>query len=174
MRTDTEHTIFLRDYAPTPYRIISVDLDFKITEETTRVRAQLTIEPRDGTEPGTPLVLDGDGISLDSIAIDGAPLVLAAYAADENGLTLVEPPHRRFVLETEVLLRPETNSKLMGLYRSSGTWCTQCEPEGFRRITYYLDRPDILAPFKVRITAPKSVAPVLLSNGNLLEAGEAG
>jgi len=174
MRTETEHTIYLKDYAPTPYRIVEVDLDFKILEENTRVRAQLTIEPRPETAPGTPLVLDGDGLSLDSIAIDGAPLALAAYAADENGLTVVAPPHRRFVLETEVRLAPEANSKLMGLYRSSGTWCTQCEPEGFRRITYYLDRPDILAPFTVRITAPRAAAPVLLSNGNLVDRGEAG
>ncbi|MCW5720275.1 MAG: aminopeptidase N [Devosia sp.] len=174
MRTETEQTIYLKDYEPTPYRIVSVDMDFKITEEVTRVLTQLTIEPREATAPGTPLMLDGDDITLHSIAIDGAPLVLSAYAADETGLVLVEPPHRRFVLETEVLLKPETNTKLMGLYRSSGTWCTQCEPEGFRRITYYLDRPDILAPFKVRITAPRAVAPVLLSNGNLLDKGEAG
>lgn len=174
MRTETEQTIYLKDYEPTPYRIVSVDMDFKITEEVTRVRTQLTIEPRESTAPGTPLVLDGDDIALHSIAVDGAPLVLSAYAADETGLALIEPPHRRFVLETEVLLKPETNTKLMGLYRSSGTWCTQCEPEGFRRITYYLDRPDILAPFKVRITAPQAVAPVLLSNGNLVEKGEAG
>lgn len=174
MRTETEQTIYLKDYEATPYRIIAVDMDFKITEEVTRVRAQLTIEPREATAPGTPLVLDGDDIGLHSIAIDGAPLVLSAYAADNTGLTLVEPPHRRFVLETEVLLKPEANTKLMGLYRSGGTWCTQCEPEGFRRITYYLDRPDILAPFKVRITAPHNVAPVLLSNGNLIETGEAG
>ncbi|MBD8065309.1 aminopeptidase N [Devosia sp. PTR5] len=174
MRTETEHTIYLKDYAPTPYRIVTVELDFKILEEKTRVRAQLTIEPRPETEPGTPLVLDGDGLTLDSIAIDGLPLVLSAYLADENGLTLVEPPHRRFVLETEVFLDPAANKKLMGLYRSGGTWCTQCEPEGFRRITYYLDRPDILAPFKVRITAPLAVAPVLLSNGNLIDKGDAG
>jgi len=174
MRTETEHNIYLKDYAPTPYRIVAVDLDFKILEENTRVRAQLAIEPRPETAPGTPLVLDGDGLTLDTIAIDGAPLVLAAYAADENGLTVIAPPHRRFVLETEVRLAPEANKKLMGLYRSSGTWCTQCEPEGFRRITYYLDRPDILAPFTVRITAPRAIAPVLLSNGNLVDKGEAG
>ncbi|KKB81265.1 aminopeptidase N [Devosia soli] len=174
MRTENEHTIFLKDYAPTPYRVVSVDMDFKITEAVTRVRTQMTIEPRAETAPGTPLVLDGDGLTLDSIAIDGLPLMLSAYAANEAGLTLVEPPFRRFVLETEVNLKPEENKKLMGLYRSSGTWCTQCEPEGFRRITYYLDRPDILAPFKVRITAPREVAPVLLSNGNLIEAGDAG
>jgi aminopeptidase N len=174
MRTDTEHTIYLKDYAPSPYNITAVDLDFQIGIETTRVRTLLTIEPRDGTAPGTPLVLDGDELSLSSIAIDGAPLMLSAYLADANGLTINEPPLRRFVLETEVTLRPETNTKLMGLYRSGGTWCTQCEPEGFRRITYYLDRPDVLAVFKVRMTAPVAVAPVLLANGNLVEKGPAG
>jgi aminopeptidase N len=174
MRTENEHTIFLKDYAPTPYRIVAVDMDFKITEAVTRVRTQMTIEPRPETAPGTSLVLDGDGLTLESIAIDGLPMMLSDYATDDNGLTVVEPPFRRFVLETEVNLTPETNTKLMGLYRSSGTWCTQCEPEGFRRITYYLDRPDILAPFKVRITAPRDVAPVLLSNGNLIDKGDAG
>ncbi|MDB5472824.1 MAG: pepN, partial [Devosia sp.] len=142
MRTETEHTIYLKDYAPSPYRITAVDLDFRIESETTRVRALLTIEPREDTAPGTPLVLDGDELTLTSIAIDGAPLMLSAYLADANCLTIAEPPLRRFVLETEVVLRPEGNTRLMGLYRSSGTWCTQCEPEGFRRITYYLDRPD--------------------------------
>lgn len=174
MRTESEQTVYLKDYAPTPYRIVSVELDFKILEDSTRVRAQLTIEPREGTIPGTPLVLDGDELKLDSVAMDGAPLVQSAYAADASSLTLVEPPHRRFVLETEVTLKPEANTKLMGLYRSSGTWCTQCEPGGFRRITYYLDRPDVLAPFKVRMSAPKSVAPVLLANGNLVDKGELG
>lgn len=173
MRTETEHTIFLKDYAPTPYTIVAVDMDFKITEAGTRVRTQMTVEPQPETAPGTPLVLDGDGLTLDSIAIDGAPLMLSAYAANESGLTVVEPPFRRFVLETEVNLQPDANKKLMGLYRSSGTWCTQCEPEGFRRVTYYLDRPDILATFKVRITAPKDIAPVLLANGNLIDKGEA-
>jgi aminopeptidase N len=174
MRTETEHTIYLKDYTPSPYRIVSVDLDFHILPEQTRVRAQLTVEPRETTAPGTPLVLDGDGLTLTSIAMDGAPLMLAAYAADANGLTVVEPPLRGFVLETEVMLQPEGNTRLMGLYRSGGTWCTQCEPEGFRRITYYLDRPDNLAVFKVRMTAPRAVAPVLLANGNRIEAGDAG
>jgi aminopeptidase N len=174
MRTDTEHTIYLKDYAPSPYAITAVDLDFRIAEDSTRVRALLTVEPRAGTEPGTPLVLDGNELSLTSVAIDGAPLVLSAFAADANGLTIVEPPLRRFVLETEVVLKPETNTKLMGLYRSNGTWCTQCEPEGFRRITYYLDRPDNLAVFKVTMTAPRALAPVLLANGNKVGAGEAG
>ncbi|KFC71175.1 Aminopeptidase N [Devosia sp. LC5] len=174
MRTETEHTIYLRDYAPSPYKITAVDLDFRILADTTRVRALLTIEPQAETAPGTPLVLDGDGLKLGSVAIDGAPLALVAYAADDNGLTIIEPPLRRFVLETEVMLKPEGNLKLMGLYRSSGTWCTQCEPEGFRRITYYLDRPDNLATFKVTMTAPRDLAPVLLANGNLVGRGDAG
>ena len=174
MRTETEHTIFLKDYTPSPYRIVSVDMDFRIGIDNTRVRAQLTVEPREGTAPGTPLVLDGDELVLGSIAIDGLPLAVSAYAADANGLTVVEPPLRRFVLETEVTIQPEGNTKLMGLYRSGGTWCTQCEPEGFRRITYYLDRPDNLAVFKVRMTAPRDVAPVLLANGNRIDQGDAG
>lgn len=174
MRTETEHTIYLKDYAPSPYKITAVDLDFRILADTTRVRALLTIEPQTETAPGTPLVLDGDGLKLSSVAIDGAPLALVAYAADDNGLTIIEPPLRRFVLETEVMLKPEGNLKLMGLYRSSGTWCTQCEPEGFRRITYYLDRPDNLATFKVTMTAPRDLAPVLLANGNLVGQGDAG
>jgi aminopeptidase N len=174
MRTENEHIIFLKDYAPSPYRIVSVDLDFAIAAELTRVVAQLTIEPQGGTAPGTPLVLDGDELKLSSIAIDGAPLKLLDYAADEQGLTVFEPPLRRFVLETEVSIQPQGNTKLMGLYRSSGTWCTQCEPEGFRRITYFLDRPDNLATYKVRITAPRDLAPVLLANGNLVERGDAG
>jgi len=174
MRTETEHTIYLKDYAPNPYRIVSVDLDFSIGEDATRVRTQLTVEPRPETAPGTPLVLDGEELSLSSIAIDGAPLMLSAYAAGPHGLTIVEPPLRRFVLETEVSLQPEGNTKLMGLYRSNGVWCTQCEPEGFRRITYYLDRPDVLATFKVTMTAPLALAPVLLANGNLVAKGDAG
>ena len=174
MRTETEHTIYLKDYAPSPYRMVAADLDFRIGAETTRVTAQLTVEPREGTAPGTPLVLDGDELSLGSIAIDGFPLALAAYAADATSLTIIEPPLRRFVLETEVTLRPEGNTRLMGLYRSGGTWCTQCEPEGFRRITYYLDRPDNLAVFKVRMTAPRDLAPVLLANGNRIDMGDAG
>ncbi|WDR06375.1 aminopeptidase N [Devosia rhodophyticola] len=174
MRTETEHTIFLKDYAPSPYRIVAVDLDFDIFDKVTIARAQLSIEPEAETPPGTPLVLDGDGLSLSSVAIDGAPLMQSAYASDANSLTIVEPPQRRFVLETEVHLDPAANTKLMGLYRSNGVWCTQCEPEGFRRITYYLDRPDCLAVFKVTLTADAKLAPVLLSNGNLVRAGDAG
>jgi aminopeptidase N len=171
MRGENEETIFLKDYAETPYAVEKVELDVRIAPDTSMVRAFLTLVPRENTAPGTPLVLDGDELRLQSIAIDGLPLALTAYDSDAQSLVVHQPPTKRFVLETEVTLEPEKNVKLMGFYRSSGTWCTQCEPEGFRRITYYYDRPDILAPFKVRMQADKTIAPVLLSNGNLVEQG---
>jgi aminopeptidase N len=172
MRAENEHTIFLKDYAPSPYVIEKVELDVRVQPGSAAVRSLLTIAPREGTAPGTPLQLDGDELKLKSIAIDGLPLALTAYTATPTLLTISEPPHRRFVLETEVALEPEKNVRLMGLYRSNGTWCTQCEPEGFRRITYYLDRPDVLATFRVRMAADPTLAPVLLANGNLIEEGE--
>ena len=98
MRTETEHTILLKDYAPTPYRIDRVELDVKIAPDTSRVRALLTISPREGTAPGTALVLDGDELKLTSIALDGSPLPLTAYEVTPTTLTLVEPPARPFVL----------------------------------------------------------------------------
>ncbi len=172
MRADDEHTIFLKDYAPSPYAIEQVDLHVRIEPGKAMVRSLLTVVPRAGTEPGTPLVLEGEQLKLHSIAVDGLPLALTAYAETPVSLSISEPPHRRFVLETEVELAPEQNVRLMGLYRSGGTWCTQCEPEGFRRITWYLDRPDVLATFRVRMSADPALAPVLLANGNLVERGE--
>src|SRR3954471_15944747 len=102
MRTETDHTIFLKDYAPTPYAIDKIELDVRIAPDAAQIRALLTISPRPGTEPGTPLVLDGDELKLTSVAIDGAPLALTAYEVSPTTLTIVEPPARRFVLETEV------------------------------------------------------------------------
>ncbi|MDB5561152.1 MAG: pepN [Hyphomicrobiales bacterium] len=174
MSADTDRTIFLKDYTPSAYAIEAVSLDVRIAPERSKITAQLTVVPREGTAPGTPLVLDGEELTLTSIAIDGLPLVMSAYEASPSGLTIIEPPLRRFVLETEVVVEPEKNTRLMGLYRSNGTWCTQCESEGFRRITYFLDRPDILSTYKVTITADKTLAPVLLSNGNLVAKGDAG
>ena len=172
MRTETDQTIFLKDYAPTPYVIDRIDLDVTIVPGTARVRAILNVTPRADTPPGTPLVLDGDELTFRTAAIDGAPLSLLDFEATPSSLTIIQPPNRPFQLETEVTLEPEKNLKLMGFYRSGGTWCTQCEPEGFRRITYAYDRPDSLATYKVRMTAEKASAPVLLANGNLLESGE--
>src|ERR1700749_2846361 len=118
MRTETDHTIFLKDYAPTPYTIDKVELDVRIAPDAAQIRALLTISPRPGTAPGTPLVLDGEELKLTSVAIDGAPLALTAYEVAPTTLTIVEPPARSLVLETEVALEPEKNLRLMGFYRS--------------------------------------------------------
>ena len=148
MSDDADQTIYLKDYAAAPYRIDRVEMDVRIGPGGTRVRTLLNVTPRETTAPGTPLVLDGDELRLAGVALDGLPLALTAYSVVPNSLTIIEPPNRPFVLETDVAIEPEKNTKLMGLYRSGGTWCTQCEPEGFRRITYYLDRPDNLATSK--------------------------
>ena len=171
MRDDSEQVIYLKDYRPSPYAVERVELEVDFAPERTEVHSWLTVVPRADTQRGTPLVLDGDDLSLSSLALDGAPMALADYEASASQLTVFEPPLRRFTLEATVYLEPEKNTRLMGLYRSNGVWCTQCEPEGFRRITYFLDRPDNLATYRVRMSADHEHAPVLLSNGNLVETG---
>ena len=116
-------------------------------------------------------MLDGEGLELASITLDGTPLAEDAYALTDTSLTVLAPPER-FTLETEAVIHPETNTALEGLYKSSGNFCTQCEAEGFRRITWYLDRPDVMAVFDTRITADKTLYPVLLSNGNPTGGGD--
>ena len=172
MTTETDQPVFLKDYTPSPYLIPEVELYFEITEARTKVVGLLSIDPVEGIDVDTPLVLDADELSLSSIAIDGAPLREDQYETTPTKLIVYAPPRRRFVLETEVFLKPESNTELMGLYRSNGVWCTQCEAEGFRRITYFLDRPDILSKYRVHLNAEKTLAPVLLANGNLTEQGE--
>lgn len=168
----TNVPVRLADYRPTAYAIRTVDLDFRLDPEATEVTADLRIERRDGTEPGTPLTLDGDELDLVAVEIDGARLKPDAYEAGPAQLTVLEPPASPFTLRIVTRLAPARNTKLMGLYRSSGNYCTQCEAEGFRRITYFLDRPDVLAVYRTRIEARRSEAPYLLANGNLVEAGE--
>ena len=107
-----------------------------------------------------------------SLRIDGADPAPDSFLVTPDQLTIPQPPNGPFTLEIETLINPTANTQLSGLYRSSGTWCTQCEAEGFRRITYFPDRPDVMAVYTTRIEAEKSQAPVLLSNGNLVESGE--
>jgi aminopeptidase N len=171
MKTDTPTPIYRKDYTPTPYRIDAAALDFELGEETTRVRSRLSISTGPGGAQRTPLVLDGEGLELVSIAVDGAPLAEDAYGLSETALTL-HAPTDKFTLETEAIIRPQENTALEGLYKSRDSFCTQCEAEGFRRITWYLDRPDVMAVFTTRITAEKAPYPVLLSNGNLTESGD--
>jgi aminopeptidase N len=155
-----------RDYRPPDYRIESVDLDFDLREDETLVRAQLAIQREPialGDTP--PLVLAGQDLETLSVAIDGRVLRDREIAIDGESLQIATPPER-FTLETQVRIHPERNTALSGLYRSSGNFCTQCEAHGFRRITWFLDRPDVMARYAVRIEADRARYPVLLSNGN--------
>jgi aminopeptidase N len=163
--------IRLADYRPPDYRIDTVALEFDLAPETTRVKATLGIRAAYDADEGTrPLVLDGDELELVSVGLDGRTLAPGDYSVDEKHLTLHRPP-KVFTLAIETAIRPQANTKLSGLYLSNGVFCTQCEAEGFRRITYFLDRPDVMATYRTTIRAERQACPVLLSNGNLVEEG---
>jgi len=137
------------------------------------VTSVLEIRPNPAGRAGAPLVLDGDEIGLDApLLLDNQEVPAGDYTETPEALTLANPPRRPFRLKIVTKLDPAANTKLMGLYRSGAAYCTQCEAEGFRRITYFLDRPDVLSTYRVRIEASKEEAPVLLANGNPVEAGE--
>ncbi len=171
MRTDQARPVRLQDYRPSDWLIDKVDLDIALHPSATKVRARLSMRPNPAAAGPAPLRLDGDELSLSSVSIDGAPLPSEAYAATPDNLTIAQPPQGAFQLEIETTVNPSANTQLMGLYRSNGTYCTQCEAEGFRRITYFLDRPDVMAVYTTRIEADRADVPVLLANGNLVEAG---
>jgi aminopeptidase N len=158
----------LADYQPPRFLIDTVDLAFALDPHATRVKAALSIR-RNG-DHAEPLRLNGERLKPISVAIDGRPLAPTAYAIDDEFLTVAEVPDA-FTLTTEVEIDPAANTELSGLYVSGGRFCTQCEAEGFRRITWFADRPDVLARYKVRIEAPRAFRH-LLSNGNPMEAGD--
>ncbi len=162
--------IRLADYRAPLYRIDHVDLSFRLDPKRTIVKSRLAIRRANCAEPGAPLVLDGEGLDLIKVAIDEDALDASEYALTDKTLTIKAPP-QAFTLDIETACSPEANTALSGLYISNGMFCTQCEAEGFRRITYFLDRPDCLSKFTVRIEADKGAYPVLLSNGNMLAAG---
>ena len=163
----------LADYRAPDYSAERIDLTFDLGEETTRVGARISFRAAASDKAGRrPLVLDGEDLELNAISIDGVALAEDAYRIDATTLTIHAPP-AAFVLETEVTIRPQENTKLEGLYKSSGNFCTQCEAEGFRRITYHLDRPDVTSVYSVRIEADRKRYPVLLSNGNPVAQGTA-
>jgi aminopeptidase N len=154
--------ILLADYAPYPFTLDHVALTFRLAPKATRVLATIRLTPR---QPGAILQLDGEGLRLIAAAIDGQALTTEDYLLTDTGLSIhpAALPETPFTLQTEVEIAPEGNTALQGLYMSGGMYCTQCEAQGFRRITFYPDRPDVMAPFAVRI---ESEMPVLLSNGN--------
>jgi aminopeptidase N len=171
-RTEKHKTVYLKDYRPPDYLIETVYLEFELDETKTKVKSTLTaVCNHDRREGIHPLVLNGEDLELRSIRLDGQPLHEHDYKRDAETLTLVPVPNR-FTLEIETELNPVANTELTGLYLSNGTFFTQCEAEGFRKITYYPDRPDVMARFFTTIVASKEKYPVLLSNGNLIGSGE--
>jgi aminopeptidase N len=172
MRTDTPQIIRLKDYRPSNYLIDTVHLDVALDPTRTRITSKLKMRPNPAhTGKAGPLRLDGSNIELVSVAINGEALTPKHYKIEPEALVIARVPDKAFTLEIVVFCNPEANTALSGLYRSRGIWCTQCEAEGFRRITYYLDRPDVLARFTTRIEADREAAPVLLGNGNPRERG---
>ena len=173
MRTDTPQPIFLKDYRSPAYLITDVTLDILLDRRETIVRSKLRVKPNpEFFGDNAPLALHGEDIELISISIDGTELSDDAYSIGKSNLKFVTVPQGAFTLEIETKCNPAANTQLSGLYISSDIFCTQCEAEGFRRITYFLDQPDILAIYTVRIEAEKKTNPILLSNGNLIESGD--
>ncbi len=171
MRTEEPRPIRLKDYRPPDWIIETVDLDVSLDPTATTVRAKLKLKPNGSGTPA-PLMLDGEEVKLRSLALDGKPLPSDSFLATPERLTIAQPPNRPFELTIETSVDPTANTQLMGLYRAGSTYCTQCEAEGFRRITYFLDRPDVMAVYTTRIEGDKTETPVLLSNGNLIAQGD--
>ena len=167
------NTIYLKDYKVPEFLIDAVKLRFELDEDQTLVFATLKLRRNpDSSDQGSPLELNGDkDIELVNLSIDEVELASSSYELNETTLLIKQVPNE-FTLDTQCIIRPQLNLALEGLYRSDGVFCTQCEAEGFRRITYYLDRPDVLAVFETTIVADPERYPVLLSNGNAIDKGK--
>jgi aminopeptidase N len=163
----------LADYRPFSFQVERTDLTVRLHPDHTVVEAALEFRPNPAADPASPQPLEllGLDLELEALSLDGVPLEPAAYRLDGERLLLLDPPQRPFRLESRVRIHPETNTTLEGLYVSGGLFTTQCEAEGFRRITFHPDRPDLLSRFRVRLEADRAQCPVLLSNGNCIEAG---
>ncbi|MBG8559869.1 aminopeptidase N [Pseudomonas qingdaonensis] len=171
MRTEQPQVIYLKDYQAPEYLIDETHLTFELFEDHSLVHAQLVMRRNPARGAGLPaLVLDGQQLELLSVALDDQPLGADDYQLDDSHLTL-QPTAEHFTLDTSVKIHPETNTALEGLYKSGGMFCTQCEAEGFRKITYYLDRPDVMSTFTTTVIAEQHRYPVLLSNGNPIGNG---
>ena len=166
---EADQTVYLKDYQKPSFVVDSIDLDIQVFDEHTNVNAKLVMQRQTAGD----LVLLGRDLELKSIRLNGQVLPADAYVVDAEQLVISNAPDQA-VIETEVVIHPESNTQLEGLYQAAGDlFVTQNEPEGFRKITYYPDRPDVLSVFTTRVEADKKF-PVLLANGNLIEAGETG
>ncbi|WP_282876325.1 aminopeptidase N [Pseudomonas peli] len=172
MRTEQPKMIYLKDYQAPDYLIDETHLTFELFEDHTLVHAQLVMRRNPAAGTGLPpLVLDGQQLELLSVALDDRELSAGDYQLSDSHLTL-QPTSASFVIDSSVRIHPESNTALEGLYKSSGMFCTQCEAEGFRKITYYLDRPDVMSKFTTTLSAAQHDYPVLLSNGNPIASGQ--
>jgi len=170
MKEAQAKTIYLEDYKPTPWQVKSIHLTFELGEEFTTVTSRIHFQ-RTATDTDEPLVLQGEALSLVSVAVDDQLLTADDYEQTDTSLSLTALPID-FELKTVVQIEPQNNTSLDGLYKSSGNFCSQCEAQGFRKITYYFDRPDVMSVYTTHIIADKQKYPVLLSNGNLIEQGD--
>ncbi len=173
MRDATPKTTHLKDYRPPDYLIDWVDLRFELGATETLVRARMKLRKNSAAVQGfRPLKLDGEDLSLERVSLDGKLLSADQFECTKDGLFIPGVPQGRyFLLETEARIHPQSNTALEGLYLSNGMLCTQCEAQGFRRITYFLDRPDVMTVFTTTLVADAKVFPVLLANGNRIESG---
>src|SRR5688572_20238809 len=165
MREPQPKAIQLKDYSPPAFRVETVDLDVDIRDDHALVRAKLAVRRNAGAGP---LMLDGDELELLDVKLEGAK---PPYSVTADKLTLQDVPDA-FTLETLTRIVPQKNTKLEGLYATKNGFVTQCEAEGFRRITWFLDRPDVMARYTTTVRADPQKYPVLLSNGNLVACGE--
>ncbi len=173
MKNTAPQPIFLKDYTESAYLITHTELDFNLKQNDTETAAILHISHNQNvTQPSPPLILNGQELQLSLIEINGTIVPKDQYSFEHDLLTIFNPPKGDFKLKTIAISDPKSNSSLNGLYLTHNTYCTQCEAEGFRKITFYLDRPDILSTYQVRMVADKQACPILLSNGNLLEQGD--
>ncbi|RBW50143.1 aminopeptidase N [Marinobacter sp. F3R11] len=172
MRTEQPKTIYLSDYKVPAHLVDTVDLRFELFDDGARVHSTLSMRRNpESTEVSAPLVLDGDSLRLERVALDGKELQADAYQDTGDQLVIAKVPDS-FQLTVVTWIEPQNNTRLEGLYKSSGMFCTQCEAEGFRCITYFPDRPDVMARYRTRIEADKNSCPVLLSNGNDVDRGD--
>ncbi len=172
MRSDIAATVHRQDYLPPAYWVDSIDIGFDLDPKATRVAARSTLR-RNPASPQQDLMLYGEELELVAIRMNGKPLSKRQYTLQSGRLVIPNAPDD-VTLEVETLIRPDKNTSLMGLYVSNGNFFTQCEAEGFRKITFFPDRPDVMAKYRVMLRADKQQYPVLLSNGNLVEQGDIG
>ncbi|MGK2913264.1 MAG: aminopeptidase N, partial [Porticoccaceae bacterium] len=171
LRDAQARTIYLKDYQPPAFLIDQTRLRVELGDDETLVHAELSLRRNPAAAGTDPLVLHGEGLGLRALAIDGRELAANEYR-HVDGMLHIVGAGSALKLSSTVAIRPQDNSSLEGLYRSRTMYCTQCEAEGFRKITFYLDRPDVMAEFTTTIVADKSQYPVLLANGNPIERGE--